>query len=206
LAAVFGGTQSLHTNSRDEALALPTEQSVMIALRTQQIVANESGVADSVDPLAGSYYVESLTNAIEDEAAKLIARIDDLGGAPAAIEKGFIQQEIMDAAYKYQKDIEDGHKTIVGLNKYVIKEEPLKGLLRVDPAVEEAQKANIARLKEKRDNAHVRNTLEKLGEICKTNENVMPYILEAVKAYATLGEICNVMRDVFGEYRQNVII
>ncbi|MCL2702267.1 MAG: methylmalonyl-CoA mutase family protein [Defluviitaleaceae bacterium] len=206
LAAVLGGTQSLHTNSRDEALALPTEESVMIALRTQQIVANESGVADSVDPLAGSYYIESLTTSIENEAAKLIARIDDLGGAPAAIEKGFIQQEIMDAAYKYQKDIEDGGKIIVGLNKYQIKEEPPKGLLRVDPAVENAQKERIARLKEKRDNALVGETLKNLEKACKSNENVMPYILEAVKAYATLGEICNIMRGVFGEYKQNVII
>ena len=206
LAAVLGGTQSLHTNSRDEALALPTEESVMIALRTQQIVANESGAADSIDPLAGSYYIESLTNQIEEGAFKLISRIDDLGGATAAIEKGFIQQEIMDAAYKYQKDIEDGQKIIVGLNKYQVKEEPPKGLLRVDPAVETAQKENIARLKEKRDNALVKKTLEKLGEACKSNDNVMPFILDAVKAYATLGEICNVMRDVFGEYRQTAII
>jgi len=206
LAAVLGGTQSLHTNSRDEALALPTEQSVMIALRTQQIVANESGAADSVDPLAGSYYVESLTDTIEKEAAKLIARIDDLGGAPAAIDKGFIQQEIMDAAYKYQKDIEDGKKIIVGLNKYHVKEDPPKGLLRVDPAVEEMQKQSVAALREKRDNALVKETLDKLGAACRSDENVMPRILAAVKAYATLGEICNVMRDVFGEYKQTIII
>ena len=206
LAAVLGGTQSLHTNSRDEALALPTEQSVMIALRTQQIVANESGAADSIDPLAGSYYVESLTNTIEQEAAKLIARIDDLGGAPTAIEKGFIQQEIMDAAYKYQKDIESGDKIIVGLNKYQVKEDPPKGLLRVDPAVEQMQKDNIAKLKERRDNAKVKETLEKLGAACRSSDNVMPFILDAVKAYATLGEICNVMRDVFGEYKQSIII
>ena len=206
LAAVLGGTQSLHTNSKDEALALPTEESVMIALRTQQIVANESGAADSIDPLAGSYYVESLTDTIEKEASKLIARIDDLGGAPTAIEKGFIQQEIMDSAYKYQKDIESGEKIIVGLNKYHVKEEPPKGLLRVDPAVEEMQKENVLRLKEKRDNALVKGTLEKLGAACRGEENVMPYILDAVRAYATLGEICNVMRDVFGEYKQSIII
>ena len=206
LAAVLGGTQSLHTNSRDEALALPAEQSVMIALRTQQIVAHESGAADSVDPLAGSYYIESLTDTIEKEAAKLISRIDDFGGAPAAIEKGFIQQEIMDAAYKYQKDIESGEKIIVGLNKYQIKEEPPRGLLRVDPAVEETQKESVTRLREKRDNAMVRETLEKLGTACRSSDNVMPFILDAVRAYATLGEICNVMRDVFGEYRQTIII
>ena len=206
LAAVLGGTQSLHTNSRDEALALPTEQSVMIALRTQQIVANESGIADSIDPLAGSYYIESLTDTIEKEAAKLIARVDDLGGAPSAIEKGFIQQEIMDAAYKYQKDIEEGNKVIVGLNKYQVKEEPPKGLLRVDPAVEEMQKKNIAQLKEKRDNARVKETLGALAAACRSDANVMPLILDAVRAYATLGEICNVMRDVFGEYKQSIII
>ena len=206
LAAVLGGTQSLHTNSRDEALALPTEESVMIALRTQQIVANESGAADSIDPLAGSYYVESLTNAIEGDAAGLIKRIDDLGGATVAIERGFIQQEIMDAAYKYQKDIEGGDKVIVGLNKYKVKEEPPKGLLRVDPAVENAQKDSITRLKNKRDNDHVKKTLAALSEACKSDKNVMPYILDTVKSYATLGEICNVMRDVFGEYKQTVIL
>jgi methylmalonyl-CoA mutase N-terminal domain/subunit len=206
LAAVLGGTQSLHTNSRDEALALPTEESVMIALRTQQIVAHECGAADSVDPLAGSYYIEALTSSIEDEAAKLIKRVDDLGGAPAAIEKGFIQQEIMDAAYKYQKDIEDGEKIIVGLNKYQVKETPQKGLLRVDPAVETAQRDSVARMKQKRDNAVVAETLSKLKDACKSDENVMPLILDAVKAYATLGEICDVMRGVFGEYKQTVII
>jgi len=206
LAAVLGGTQSLHTNSRDEALALPTEQSVMIALRTQQIVAHESGAADSVDPLAGSYYIESLTDTIEKDAAKLIVRIDDLGGAPAAIEKGFIQQEIMDAAYRYQKDIENAEKIIVGLNKYQVKEESPKGLLRVDPAVEEMQKESVSRLREKRDNALVKETLGKLGAACSSADNVMPFILDAVRAYATLGEICNVMRDVFGEYRQNIIV
>ena len=206
LAAVLGGTQSLHTNSRDEALALPTEQSVMIALRTQQIVAHESGAADSVDPLAGSYYVESLTDTIEKEAARLIARIDDLGGAPAAIEKGFIQQEIMDAAYRYQKDIESGEKIIVGLNKYQIKEDSPKGLLRVDPAVEEMQKGNVTKLKEKREGTLTRETLDKLEKACRSSENVMPFILDAVKAYATLGEICNVMRHVFGEYKQTIIL
>jgi methylmalonyl-CoA mutase N-terminal domain/subunit len=178
----------------------------MIALRTQQIVANESGAADSIDPLAGSYYIESLTGTIEKDAARLIARIDDLGGAPAAIEKGFIQQEIMDSAYKYQKDIESKEKIIVGLNKYQVKEEAPKGLLRVDPAVEEMQKNSIAQLRQKRDNALVQQTLDKLGAACRSDENVMPLILDAVKAYATLGEICNVMRDVFGEYRQNIII
>ncbi|MCL2128559.1 MAG: methylmalonyl-CoA mutase family protein, partial [Treponema sp.] len=152
------------------------------------------------------YYIESLTDTIEKDAAKLIARIDDLGGAPAAIEKGFIQQEIMDAAYRYQKDIESGEKVIVGLNKYQVKEEAPKGLLRVDPAVEEMQKESVSRLREKRDNALVKETLDKLGTACRSTDNVMPFILDAVRAYATLGEICNVMRDVFGEYKQNIIV
>jgi methylmalonyl-CoA mutase N-terminal domain/subunit len=150
--------------------------------------------------------VESLTDTIEKEAAKLIARIDNLGGAPAAIDSGFIQKEIMDAAYKYQKAIEDGEKIIVGLNKYQIKEEAPKGLLRVDAAAEQMQKESVNQLKEKRDNGLVKETLEKLGAACKSSDNVMPFILEAVKSYATLGEICNVMRDVFGEYKQNIII
>ena len=206
LAAVLGGTQSLHTNSRDEALALPSEESVMIAMRTQQIVANESGAADSIDPLAGSYYIESLTNTIEDESVKLIKRIDDLGGAPAAIEKGFIQQEIMDAAYKYQRDIESGEKVIVGMNKYQIKEAPPTGLLKVDPAVEEMQKESVRKLRETRDGAKVEASLAALKKACGADENVMPYLMDAVKAYATLGEICNVMREVFGEYNQSVIL
>ena len=206
LAAVLGGTQSLHTNSRDEALALPSEESVTIAMRTQQIVANESGVADSIDPLAGSYYVESLTNTIEHEATSLIRRIDDLGGAPAAIEKGFIQQEIADAAYKYQREIEVGEKIIVGLNKYQVSEEPPAGLLKVDPIVEDTQKESVCELREKRDGKKVDASLSALKQACGAAENVMPYLLDAVKTYATLGEICGVMRDVFGEYKQSIIL
>ncbi len=200
LAAVLGGTQSLHTNSRDEALALPTEESVMIALRTQQIVANESGVADSVDPLAGSYYIEALTDSIIKQSEEYIERIDKLGGAPSAIEKGFIQQEIMDSAYRHQKDVESGERVVVGVNQFVIEEEAPKGLLRVDPAVEVMQKQKIADLKAERNSAEVTETLDALRKACGTEENLMPYILKAVKAYATLGEICQVMRDEFGEY------
>ncbi|MDK2585258.1 methylmalonyl-CoA mutase family protein [Romboutsia sedimentorum] len=206
LAAVLGGTQSLHTNSKDEALALPSEDSVMVALRTQQIVAHESGVADSIDPLAGSYYIESLTNQIEEEALNIINKIDELGGAPQAIEKGFIQQEIMDSAYKYQKDIENNEKIIVGVNKFQIEEESPKGLLKLDPMVGERQIEKIKALKEKRDNDKVKQTLKDLRSACKSSENVMPYILEAVKEYATLGEICGVMREEFGEYKQTVMI
>lgn len=206
LAAVLGGTQSLHTNSKDEALALPTEKSVMVALRTQQIVANESGVADTVDPLAGSYYVEGLTNQIEKEALEIINKIDELGGAPMAIDKGYIQQEIMDSAYKYQREIEENERIIVGVNKFKIEEESPKGLLRVDPEVGERQKEKVKNLKKSRDNVRVKQTLEALKNACKSEENVMPYILESVESYATLGEICEVMRDIFGEYKQTVMI
>lgn len=204
LAAVLGGTQSLHTNSRDEAMALPTEDSVRIALRTQQIVANESGVTDVVDPLAGSYYIEAKTKEIEDEAYAYIKKIDDIGGATKAIDSGYIQQEIMDAAYDYQKKIENNELIVVGLNKFQIEEEPPKGLLRVDPAVGEMQKQKLVELKAKRDNVKVEETLSALKKACEGTENVMPYVLEAVKTYATLGEICDVMRDVFGEYQQSV--
>jgi methylmalonyl-CoA mutase N-terminal domain/subunit len=204
LAAVLGGTQSLHTNSRDEAMALPTEDSVRIALRTQQIVANESGVTDVVDPLAGSYYIEAKTKEIEDEAYAYIKKIDDIGGATKAIDSGYIQQEIMDAAYDYQKKIENNELIVVGVNKFQIEEEAPKGLLRVDPAVGEMQKQKLVELRAKRDNAKVEETLSALKKACEGTENVMPYVLDAVKTYATLGEICDVMREVFGEYQQTV--
>lgn len=200
LAAVMGGTQSLHTNSRDEALALPTEESVRIALRTQQIVANESGVADTVDPLAGSYYVESLTDSIIRQAKEYIEKIDNLGGAPKAIEKGYIQQEIMDSAYRFQKEVESKDRIVVGVNQFQVEEAPPKGLLRVDPAVEVMQKSKISELRASRDNAKVDETLAALRTACNSDDNLMPLILNCVKAYATLGEICQVMRDEFGEY------
>lgn len=204
-AAVMGGTQSLHTNSRDEALALPTEESVMIALRTQQIVACESGLADVIDPLAGSYYVEALTNKIEAEAWEYINKIDEIGGAVAAIEKGYIQKEIQDSAYKWQMDVESGAKTIVGVNKFQIEEEPPKGLLKVDASVGVAQCERLAAMKAKRDNAAVKASLTDLKAACQDeNENLMPHILNAVRVYATLGEICGVMREVFGEYEAHV--
>lgn len=206
LAAVLGGTQSLHTNSRDEALALPSEDSVRIALRTQQIVAYESGVTETVDPLAGSYYVESLTNEIEKRAADYIRKIDDLGGAAKAIERGFIQKEIQESAYIYQKEIEKGERIVVGMNKFEIKESTPKGLLRVDPAVGEMQKDKIRCLKAERDNKRVEDNLKALKEAAYGDGNLMPYIIEAVKSYSTLGEICDVLRDVFGEYQQSVIL
>jgi methylmalonyl-CoA mutase N-terminal domain/subunit len=206
LAAVLGGTQSLHTNSKDEALALPTEDSVRVALRTQQIVAYESGATETIDPLAGSYYVESLTDRIQAEAEAYIATIDGMGGAVKAIERGYVQQEIQDAAYAYQMDIESGERVVVGMNKFQIKEAPPKGLLRVDPIVGEQQSQKLKELRAKRDNARVQASLSALGEAAKRDDNLMPRILEAVKAYATLGEICDVLRAEFGEYQQKVIL
>ena len=201
-AAVMGGTQSLHTNSKDEALALPTTESVTIALRTQQIVAYESGLADTIDPLGGSYYVEALTNKIEAECWDYIKKIDELGGAPEAIAKGYIQKEIQDSAYKWQMDVEKGNRIIVGVNKFQQEEEPPKNLLRVDGSVGKLQAEKIAALKARRDNAKVEETLAALKAGCADESvNLMPLILEAVKAYATEGEICGVMREVFGEYQ-----
>ena len=206
LAAVLGGTQSLHTNSRDEALALPSEESVRIALRTQQIVAYESGVAETVDPLAGSYYVEALTDRIEREAAEYIAKIDELGGAPEAIDKGYIQKEIQDSAYRYQMEVESGKRVVVGVNKFQIEEQPPKGLLKVDPRVGEMQKAKLEELRRTRDNEKLSDGLEKLKKAAAGDENLMPYILDAVRQYATLGEICGVLREVFGEYKQSIVL
>jgi methylmalonyl-CoA mutase N-terminal domain/subunit len=205
LAAVLGGTQSLHTNSRDEALALPTEDSVRIALRTQQIIAYESGAAETVDPLAGSYYVESLTNRIEAEARSYLARIDELGGAVKAIEGGYVQSEIQDAAYEYQKAIESGERVVVGLNKFQVAEGRPRGLLKVDPAVGERQIAALRALRQRRDGARVKAALRDIDTAARGGANLMPPVLEAVRAYATLGEICDAMRDVFGEYRPSVI-
>ncbi|WP_027717268.1 acyl-CoA mutase large subunit family protein [Desulfovirgula thermocuniculi] len=204
LAAVLGGTQSLHTNSYDEALALPSEQSVLIALRTQQVIGYEIGVTDTVDPLGGSYYVEKLTDEIEEKALAYIKKIDELGGAPEAIE--FMQKEIQESAYRYQMEVESGKKVVIGVNRYQIKEERPKGLLKVDPAVRERQVAKLRDLKARRDNSKVERVLGELRKAAATRENLMPYFLEAVKAYATLGEICNVLRDVFGEYRQQVVL
>lgn len=201
-AAVMGGTQSLHTNSRDEALALPTTESVTIALRTQQIVAYESGLADVVDPLGGSYYVEAMTNAIEAEAKEYIRKIDEMGGAVEAIDKGYIQKEIQDSAYAWQMAVESGEKTIVGVNKFTMEEPPVEGLLKVDSAAGEFQKNKLAKVKAERDNAKVQEELKKL-EVAAADEevNLMPVILDCVRAYCSLGEICGVLRKVFGEYK-----
>lgn len=201
-AAIMGGTQSLHTNSRDEALALPTTESVTIALRTQQIVAYESGLADVVDPLGGSYYVEAMTNAIEAEAKEYIRKIDEMGGAVEAIDKGYIQKEIQDSAYAWQMAVESGEKTIVGVNKFTMEEPPVEGLLKVDSSAGEFQKNKLAKVKAERDNAKVQEELKKL-EVAAADEevNLMPVILDCVRAYCSLGEICGVLRKVFGEYK-----
>lgn len=201
LAAVLGGTQSLHTNSKDEALALPSEESVRIALRTQQIVAYESGVCDTVDPLAGSYYVESLTNEIEKKAMEYIEKIDTMGGATKAIEQGYIQKEIADSSYAYQKEVEAKERIVVGMNKFQVEEKPIEGLLRVDPSVGEAQVKKLKALKESRDNLAVKTKLSALREAAKTDANLMPFILDAVRVYASEGEVCDVLREIFGEYR-----
>lgn len=206
MAAVLGGTQSLHTNSMDEALSLPSEEAVRIALRTQQVIAHELGVSDTVDPLGGSYYVESLTNRIEEEAEEYIRRIDDMGGAPAAIEKGYIQKEIQDSAYAYQRQIESEERVVVGLNRFQAEEETPKDLLRVDPSVREAQTEALSVLKAERDAGMVEDSLGALRAAAEGTENLMPHIIQAVKVYATLGEICDVLRDAFGEYQQSAVM
>ncbi|MFZ0475407.1 MAG: methylmalonyl-CoA mutase family protein, partial [Halobacillus sp.] len=200
LAAVMGGTQSLHTNSRDEALALPTEDSARIALRTQQIIANESGVADTIDPLGGSYYVEALTDQIEKEANEYIDRIKKLGGAVQAVEEGYMQREIHKTAYDAQKRLEANEDIVVGLNEYQLDEEIHQDLLRVDEALEKAQIDKTRHVRNTRDDSQVDTCLAELRKAARSNDNVMPFIVEAVKAYATVGEIANVMRDEFGEY------
>jgi methylmalonyl-CoA mutase, N-terminal domain len=201
LAAVLGGTQSLHTNSMDEALCLPSEEAVQIALRTQQLIAYESGVTDTVDPLAGSYYIEHLTKEICERADAYIRKIDEMGGAVRAIEKGFVQREIQDSAYRYQREIEKEERVVVGLNRFQVEEEKPTNLLRVDPAVRVAQIENLGNLRSDRDGSAVKKALSRLRNAAEGNENLMPLMLEAVREYATLGEICGVLRDVFGEYR-----
>ncbi|RLB30430.1 MAG: methylmalonyl-CoA mutase [Deltaproteobacteria bacterium] len=201
LSAVLGGTQSLHTNSMDEAFCLPSEEAVQVALRTQQLIAHESGVTDTVDPLAGSYYVERLTQEVYDRAQKYIETIDELGGAAAAIEKGYIQREIQDSAYRYQKEIEKDERVVVGVNRFQIEEEPPKDLLRVDPAVRTSQIKRLEKLRSERNNDKVQDILGDLRKAAGGSDNLMPIILEAVRAYATLGEICDALRDVFGEYQ-----
>ncbi|RMG49592.1 MAG: methylmalonyl-CoA mutase [Acidobacteria bacterium] len=202
LAAVLGGTQSLHTNSLDEALALPTEQAAQLALRTQQIIAYESGVTNTIDPLAGSYFVETLTNEMERGCWDYFEKIDAMGGMIAAIERGFPQREIQEASYRYQQAVERGEKIIVGVNKFVVEEEEEIPILYIDDSVAETQRERLRQLRARRDNAKVERTLAALKEAARGTENTMPYILECVRAYATLGEICNALKEVFGTYQE----
>ena len=201
LAAVLGGTQYLHTHSRDEALALPTEDSVRIALRTQQIVAYESGVADSIDPLGGSYYVERMTDELQAAAEAYIEKIDAMGGAVKAIEQGYIQREIAESSYQYQRQVESGEQIVVGVNKFTIEEPPAKGLLHIDASVAANQIKKLQEMKAARDNVLVRQRLDALRTAAEGSDNLMPYILDCARVYCTEGEICGELRMVFGEYR-----
>ncbi len=204
LSAVLGGTQSLHTNSMDEALSLPTESSARLALRTQQVIGYESGVTDTVDPLAGSYYIEKLTDEIEKRAQEYIEKIDKMGGMLSAIEEGYVQREIQDSAYKYQMEIEKNEKVVVGVNKFQIEEEENYDILKIDEEMERKQVERVKRLKKERDGDAVRKSLEKVKDVAKGDENLMFPIIEAVKNYATLGEISDALREVFGEYREEI--
>ncbi|RPJ23162.1 MAG: methylmalonyl-CoA mutase, partial [Desulfobacteraceae bacterium] len=201
-AAVLGGRQIIKKNTMDEALCLPSEEAVQIALRSQQIIAYETGVSDTVDPLGGSYYVEELTREIFSRAEAYIHKIDEMGGAAAAIEKGFIQREIQDSAYQYQREIERGERVVVGLNRFQVQEEKPKNLLRVDPALRLSQIEKLKKMKSRRDQRLVTEALSALKKAAEGKDNLMEPILRAVKAYATLGEICDTLRQVFGEYRQ----
>lgn len=205
LAAVLGGTQSLHTNSYDEALALPSEESVAIALRTQQVVAHESGITETIDPLAGSYAIEHKTNQIEDEAREYIQRIDNIGGVTQAIETGYIQKEIQNSSYRYLMEVENNERTIVGVNKFKIEKERKPNLLKIDFKVQEEQIERLHRVKRNRDQYEVTKSLNQLKQTANGDENLLPAIINAVKSYATLGEICGVLREVFGEYKEAVL-
>jgi methylmalonyl-CoA mutase, N-terminal domain len=204
LAAVLGGTQSLHTNARDEALALPTEDSTRTALRTQQIIAHESGVANTIDPLAGSYYVEHITDLIENKARDYIDKIDSFGGMIQAIENGYVQREIQEAAYRYNRDVESGERIVVGVNKYQENELPVENLHEIDLKLQEQQIVFLSKVKSERNPTDVRIRLEALKHAAQGSDNLLPYILDAVRVYASVGEICNTLREVFGEYRENV--
>jgi methylmalonyl-CoA mutase N-terminal domain/subunit len=202
LAAVLGGTQSLHTNSMDEALALPSEHAATVALRTQQIIAEESGVVNTIDPLGGSYFLEALTEKMEAQTYEYFDRIEALGGVLPAIERGFFQGEISDSAYRYQREIDQDKRVVIGVNAYKDEKDPKIPLLKMDPEGFKNQVDRIEQLKRDRDQGRVGQTLDRLRIACQGTENTMPYILEAVHAYATLGEIIDVMKDVFGEYRE----
>ncbi|MGI8670563.1 MAG: methylmalonyl-CoA mutase family protein, partial [Aridibacter sp.] len=206
LAAVLGGTQSLHTNGMDEALSLPTRQAARIALRTQQVIAHESGVADTVDPFGGSYAIEAITNELEEKALDYIQKIDDFGGMLKAIEEGYVQREIQEAAYDYQKALEKHEEIVVGVNKYRIEEDETIPILKVDEEVERGQIERTQAVREKRDAEKAENTLVKLENAAKTDENMLPKILDCVENFVTVGEISHRLRKVWGEYREAVTI
>ena len=206
LAAVMGGTQSLHTNSYDEALALPTEQAARVALRTQQVIAYESGAAQTIDPLAGSYYVEALTNEIEKRAAEYLGKIEVMGGMLKAIERGFVQQEIQNAAYEYQQAVDHEQAIVVGVNRFEVEEEKSIPIQKIDPALEPKQVERVRALRARRDAGPWKGALQQVGDAARSGENLMPRIVAAVAAYATIGEISDAMRRVFGEYREAVVI
>jgi methylmalonyl-CoA mutase N-terminal domain/subunit len=206
LAAILGGCQSLHTNSFDEAWTLPTEQAVQLALRTQQIIAEESGVADVVDPLGGSFFLENLTDTIEDKATQFIKKIDDMGGALEAIRKGYIQAEIARSAYDYQRAVDSGEQVVVSVNKYIVETEQPPSVLEVNAEIENKQIQRITTLKRERDSSQVVRTLEQVKAVAKTNDNIMPALIDAARAYATVGEISDALREVFGEYREPNIL
>ena len=206
LAAVLGGTQSLHTNSYDEALALPTEQAARIALRTQQIVAYESGVPQTVDPLAGSYYIETLTNEIERRANEYLQKIEVLGGMIKALERGYVQQEIQNAAYEYQQQIDREEAVVVGVNRFAVDEEKPIPIQRVDESLERKQVERVRALRTRRDAEAWKSALKQVEKSARSGENLMPRILAAVEASATVGEISDTMRKVFGEYKEAVVI
>jgi methylmalonyl-CoA mutase, N-terminal domain len=201
LAAVLGGAQSLHTNSKDEALALPTENSALLALRTQQVIANESDVTDTIDPLGGSYYIECLTGEIEEKALEYLGKIDDLGGAVAAIERGYMQREIQNAAFIYQREIETKRRIIVGVNEFTTGDAPHGDILKVNPAIEQKQRARIERVRAERNQEAAAKAIAQVEQVARDGANLMPPIIDAVRAYATLGEIADAMRRVFGEYK-----
>jgi methylmalonyl-CoA mutase N-terminal domain/subunit len=201
LAAVLGGTQSLHTNSLDEVLALPSDFAVNIALRTQQVIAEETGVTNTIDPLAGSYFVEALTSRIEEQAWEYIEKIDDMGGMLAAIDRGYPQREIAAASYEFQKKVDDGTRTVVGVNKHVGDNNPRVEVLKIGEEIEAEQVQRLRKVRRTRDSRQVSRALGDLRAACRSGENVMPHVIEAVREYATVKEICDVYREVFGEYR-----
>jgi len=203
---VLGGTQSLHTNGKDEALALPTEETARLALRTQQVIAYESGAADTVDPLAGSYFVESLTDELQKRIEDYLVQIEDQGGAVSSIEQGFMQREIQNSAFRYQQEIETKDRVIVGVNQFTLEKEPMPDILRIKPELEERQKAKVAKVRAERSADGAAKALDRVEATARGDGNLMPAILDAVRSYCTLGEISDAMRRVFGEYRPEVLL